>query len=442
MFKLGIFGLFLIIGFMIIPVNLVSAQMGDSWNNPCSGYGYDTKWANELILCFQDNPNIVNDFEGVANDVGYAYSILNDNEKAIFYYKLALEQDPKNGGTLAMLCYAYLDEKEYAIAYDYASQAVSLGHDDVGTTICLDNAERVVKAQENMEKRMAELELKEKAEQEAKIAQLEAQLEAQEKAEQERITQLEKKEKVQELGMMMENMIDDANTQVSQMEKSLSGLEYQSDEANAELDNAWKFKTKALYHYEIVISTATILKDLANEGNFEKLQKQASDPKFSEKSKNAGMGLEENMKNVYSLIDNANQIELSYLQKQEAERNSGGCLIATATYGSELSPQVQQLRELRDNQLLQTESGTAFMGMFNDIYYSFSPTIADMERESPLFKEIVKLAITPMISSLSLMENAESESEVLSIGISVIMLNLGMYLGVPAIVIVGIRKKF
>jgi titin len=47
-----------------------------------------------------------------------------------------------------------------------------------------------------------------------------------------------------------------------------------------------------------------------------------------------------------------------------------------------------------------------------------------------------------MISTLSLMENANSESEVLSIGISVIMLNLGMYLGVPAVVIVGIRKKF
>ena len=120
----------------------------------------------------------------------------------------------------------------------------------------------------------------------------------------------------------------------------------------------------------------------------------------------------------------------------------GGCLIATATYGSELAPQVQQLRELRDNQLLNTESGTVFMATFNDIYYSFSPIIADYERENPLFKEAVKLAITPMISSLSLMENAESESEVLSIGLSVIALNLGMYLGVPAIVIIGIRKKF
>ena len=128
--------------------------------------------------------------------------------------------------------------------------------------------------------------------------------------------------------------------------------------------------------------------------------------------------------------------------EQKTSSKGGGCLIATATYGSELAPQVQQLRELRDNQLLNTESGKQFMGAFNDIYYSFSPTIADYERENPYFKDAVKLAITPMISSLSLMENAESESEVLSIGTSVIMLNLGMYLGIPAIVVIGIRKRF
>jgi len=43
------------------------------------------------------------------------------------------------------------------------------------------------------------------------------------------------------------------------------------------------------------------------------------------------------------------------------------------------------------------------MGTFNDIYYSLSPVIADYERENPQFKEVVKLAITPMLSSLSLM---------------------------------------
>ena len=135
----------------------------------------------------------------------------------------------------------------------------------------------------------------------------------------------------------------------------------------------------------------------------------------------------------------ANQLEQ---EQREAVERGGGCLIATATYGSEMSQQVQQLRELRDNQLLNTESGTAFMGTFNDIYYSFSPIIADYERENPYFKETVKIAITPMISTLSLMENANSESEVLGLGLSVIMLNLGMYLGIPAIVVIGIRKKF
>jgi len=138
----------------------------------------------------------------------------------------------------------------------------------------------------------------------------------------------------------------------------------------------------------------------------------------------------------------AKQGDIVKTSTETSTEEGGGCLIATAAYGSEMAPQVQQLRELRDNQLMNTESGSAFMGTFNDIYYSFSPIIADYERENPLFKEAVKIAITPMISSLSLMENANSESEVLGIGISVITLNLGMYLGVPAIVVVGIRKKF
>ena len=122
----------------------------------------------------------------------------------------------------------------------------------------------------------------------------------------------------------------------------------------------------------------------------------------------------------------------------------GGCLIATATYGSELAPQVQMLREIRDNQLMNTESGSAFMTTFNELYYSFSPTIADMERESPIFKEIVKAGLTPMLSTLAIMENADSESEVLGLGLSVIALNLGMYIGLPAfgiIKVIQLRKN-
>jgi len=121
----------------------------------------------------------------------------------------------------------------------------------------------------------------------------------------------------------------------------------------------------------------------------------------------------------------------------------GGCLIATATYGSELAPQVQQLRELRDNQLLNTESGSTFLSAFNDFYYSFSPLIADYERENPMFREMVKIAITPMITSLSILNyvDMDSEVEVLGYGISLIILNGMMYVGIPAIIIMRIRRR-
>lgn len=122
--------------------------------------------------------------------------------------------------------------------------------------------------------------------------------------------------------------------------------------------------------------------------------------------------------------------------------NGGGCLIATATYGSELAPQVQQLRELRDNSLLQTQSGSAFMSGFNHFYYSFSPTIADWERQNPAFKEAVKLTITPMLSSLSILNyvDMDSEAEVLGYGISLILLNIGMYFVAPAILIIKLKR--
>ena len=124
----------------------------------------------------------------------------------------------------------------------------------------------------------------------------------------------------------------------------------------------------------------------------------------------------------------------------KSEKKGGGCLIATATYGSEMASQVQQLREIRDGKLLNTQSGQQFMNSFNDFYYSFSPYIADYERENPIFKEIIKLGITPMISTLSLMNLADSESEVLGIGITVLILNGLIYFGTPIGAIFVIRK--
>jgi hypothetical protein len=133
------------------------------------------------------------------------------------------------------------------------------------------------------------------------------------------------------------------------------------------------------------------------------------------------------------------------MDKEPTEKPSedGGCLIATATYGTELAPQVQLLREIRDNTLFSTVSGTTFMSGFNSLYYSFAPTVSDWERESPMFKEAVKTVITPMLSTLSIMSLADqgSEAEVLGLGISVITLNIGMYLGAPIGAIVLIRRQ-
>ena len=126
----------------------------------------------------------------------------------------------------------------------------------------------------------------------------------------------------------------------------------------------------------------------------------------------------------------------------ESEEEGGGCLIATAAFGSEMAPQVQFLRELRDNTVLQTESGTIFMKGFNQFYYSFSPTIADYERENPVFKEAVKLALTPLLTSLTLLQYSEidSESEMLGYGIGIILLNVGIYFVAPAVLIMKVRS--
>ena len=148
--------------------------------------------------------------------------------------------------------------------------------------------------------------------------------------------------------------------------------------------------------------------------------------------------------NSFSIITDK-MVTLSYeIESPYVPTGGGGCLIATATYGTELAPEVQKLREIRDNILLKTESGTSFMTGFNEFYYSFSPAIADLERQNPVFKEVVKMFITPMISTLSIMTLAEqgSEEQVIGLGISLIALNLGMYIVGPTVAIVKMKTIF
>ena len=114
--------------------------------------------------------------------------------------------------------------------------------------------------------------------------------------------------------------------------------------------------------------------------------------------------------------------------------DDSGCLIATAAFGTELAPQVQLLREVRDGTVLSTSAGSAFMASFSSAYYAFSPHVADLEREFPAVRHAAALLLTPMLYALQVVELAEpgSERDVLAYGIAAIALVAGMYVAAPA----------
>lgn len=119
-----------------------------------------------------------------------------------------------------------------------------------------------------------------------------------------------------------------------------------------------------------------------------------------------------------------------------AEDDGGACLIATAAHGTELAPQVQALREIRDRTVLSTAPGASFMASFNSVYYAFAPAVADLERENAAARDAARLILAPMLSTLSIMALAEdgSDAHVLALGAAVIALNAAMYVAAPAVV--------
>ena len=185
---------------------------------------------------------------------------------------------------------------------------------------------------------------------------------------------------------------------------------------------------------QIILSHSNFIYGITYSHHEELFQNNLAD--FDSTIKSFEIASETTEPDISGLLDEAE------IKTTEPETTGGGCLIATAAFGSELAPQVQQLRELRDNTVLQTESGTSFMAGFNQFYYSFSPIIADYERENPVFKEVVKLTLTPLLTSLSLLQyvDIDSESEMLGYGIGIILLNIGMYFVAPAVLIMKVRS--
>jgi parallel beta-helix repeat protein len=80
------------------------------------------------------------------------------------------------------------------------------------------------------------------------------------------------------------------------------------------------------------------------------------------------------------------------------------CFIATATYGSELAPEVQFLRNFRADTVLTTFTGRQFMAVFNAIYYSFSPQVASGIASHDGFRAVARGVLFPLIRILQVGE--------------------------------------
>lgn len=84
------------------------------------------------------------------------------------------------------------------------------------------------------------------------------------------------------------------------------------------------------------------------------------------------------------------------------------CIIATAAHGSELAPEVQLLRNFRDNIVMSTQGGRSFMAIFNRWYYSFSPNVAKTISTDPMARNAVKVALYPLVNILRIATEVHS----------------------------------
>ncbi len=69
------------------------------------------------------------------------------------------------------------------------------------------------------------------------------------------------------------------------------------------------------------------------------------------------------------------------------------CFIATAAYGTPEEPEVMVLRHFRDETLLKSKAGQAFV----DGYYEISPPIADYIRDKESLRAVVRVSLAPVI---------------------------------------------
>jgi len=72
---------------------------------------------------------------------------------------------------------------------------------------------------------------------------------------------------------------------------------------------------------------------------------------------------------------------------------SPACFIATAAYGSDMAKDVNTLRKLRDQYLIKNPLGKKFI----ELYYRYSPSLAEFISDKPVLKAMVRFLLKPLV---------------------------------------------
>ncbi len=88
-------------------------------------------------------------------------------------------------------------------------------------------------------------------------------------------------------------------------------------------------------------------------------------------------------------------------REENADVDGGFCFIATAAYGSTQEPHVAILRQFRDDVLMQSAAGRAFVST----YYKFSPPMAYFIGQHPTLRAMTRTALWPLYGFAWLLMN-------------------------------------
>jgi hypothetical protein len=133
---------------------------------------------------------------------------------------------------------------------------------------------------------------------------------------------------------------------------------------------------------------------------------------------------------------------------QEPRNQTVGCIIATAAYGSAMTPEVSYMRHVRDNMIGSNELGRILVTGWNTFYYSWSPTLASIISNSETLQTLTRILLVPLVviinftafvfSGIALISLPLASTVAFYVGIS---LGLLVYFIMPAILLFIISRK-